>query len=72
MSDNELPELPAGGSAVAEPGESKKRQTVSYKDIAYGLQTRVDTALMLLGSVKVERGSLDTMSAVMNLLRGTK
>lgn len=55
-----------------ELAQAKPRDTRSWKTLYEGLQTRVNTALMLLPAIKVEKGSQDTMNAVQGLLKGNQ
>ncbi len=50
--------------------EAKKRETKSYMTLYTGLQSRVDTALLLLGNVTCDKASTQLLDAVKNLLKG--
>jgi hypothetical protein len=52
------------------PEPAKKRQTRSYATELLGLQSRVDAALRMLPSVKVDKGSTEIMAAVIAVLQG--
>lgn len=67
MSDNGTP---ATAERPGKPEGSKPRQTRSYQTELMQLQSKVTTALLLLKSVKPEKGSADTMAAVIGLLQG--
>lgn len=60
---------PAPDKPYAVPA-MKPRDTKSWKTLYEGLQTRVSTAQLLLANVKVEKGSADTLNAVLGLLKG--
>lgn len=71
MSDNSLIEHATTANSVATSPEPKKtRQTRHYQQDLADLQTRVSTAKILLATLKVEKGSQDTMNAVIGLLQG--
>lgn len=58
------------------PVNSKRRTTTrdtkSYMTLYTGLQSRVDTALLLLSNVNCDKASTQLMDAVKNLLKGNQ
>jgi len=61
----------AHGSAQNPPKEATKRQTRSYATEAAAMRSAISMAVLLLANVKCEKGSQDTMNAVIGLLKGS-
>lgn len=70
MSESETSEPEAGYPSPM--AEKTRRVTRSYAAELTGLQIRVDTALMLMKNVKVDKGSEQVMASIQGLLRGDK
>lgn len=61
---------PQGSPEHKKMADRATRVTRSYQTELMHLQSKVTTALILLKNVKPEKGSQDTMNAVIGLLQG--